>query len=276
MSVREDPLPETSSNRGHGLGGAARAATRLAAFGGWAVFTGAVAGSLNVAYWRTPEAARWPNGLRVFQMFMRGGAKIFGLRITVEGPLPPPGSLIISNHHSYLDAVALAAVTPCYLLSKAEVSRWPVIGRAAIRAGVPFVERGRARSRAAAVEVILSRLRRGISVVNFSEGTTTGSPTPAPFRAGLFARIAGQQITVAPVRLDYADSDAHWLDDDTFLGHLVKIAAKPHLDLRVRFADSFSADTYTEGYSLRDECYARVCNPVRTPARAAAQSVSVA
>src|SRR5271154_5097081 len=66
--------------------------------------------------------------------------KIFGYTADVAGPVPQ-GGLLVSNHLSYLDILAISAITPAVFVAKSEVRRWPVIGWCAARAGTVFVER---------------------------------------------------------------------------------------------------------------------------------------
>src|ERR1039458_8736433 len=68
--------------------------------------------------------------------------KIFNYSARVSGEVPLSG-LLISNHLSYLDVLAISAVTPAVFVSKAEVRRWPLFGWFAAIAGTVFVERER-------------------------------------------------------------------------------------------------------------------------------------
>src|SRR2546428_704839 len=66
--------------------------------------------------------------------------KWIGLRIRVHGKTPHEG-LIVSNHVSYLDIIALSTVTSCAFVSKKEVAAWPIFGLYARLGGTVFVDR---------------------------------------------------------------------------------------------------------------------------------------
>src|SRR5208283_1554737 len=68
--------------------------------------------------------------------------KLFGYSASVSGDIPQRG-LLITNHLSYLDVLAIAVVTPAVFVSKAEVRHWPLFGWLAAMAGTVFVERER-------------------------------------------------------------------------------------------------------------------------------------
>src|ERR1035437_7835699 len=53
--------------------------------------------------------------------------KIFGYSADVTGAIPKNG-LLISNHLSYLDILAISATTSAVFVSKADVRRWPLAG----------------------------------------------------------------------------------------------------------------------------------------------------
>ena len=65
---------------------------------------------------------------------MRGARALLalaGVRLVVHGERYAPrgnGVLVVANHLSWIDAIALGAVTPVRLLAKCEVREWPVIG----------------------------------------------------------------------------------------------------------------------------------------------------
>ncbi|MDT5041937.1 MAG: hypothetical protein QOE51_2922, partial [Actinoplanes sp.] len=68
-----------------------------------------------------------------------------GVRLVWRGPAPRPGSLLVANHVSWLDIVALLAIEPVRLVAKHEVRRWPAIGMLARLSGSLFVDRSRPR-----------------------------------------------------------------------------------------------------------------------------------
>ena len=49
-----------------------------------------------------------------------------GVTVVVTGPRPAAGSLVVANHVSWLDVLALNRVTPVRMLAKVEVRSWPL------------------------------------------------------------------------------------------------------------------------------------------------------
>jgi 1-acyl-sn-glycerol-3-phosphate acyltransferase len=215
------------------------------------------------------RAVCWRFGQWVLRQFLRFSRWLFGVELDIDGALPARGSLVIANHHSYLDIVAIGSIVPSFFLAKHEVSQWPLIGGGAVAIGVPFVQRGNPSSRAAAATTIVERLRAGHTVVLFPEGTTSTRREPLPFRSGIFRSIAGSPVTVAPVQISYDDPRAHWVDDDTFVRHLVALAAHRRTKAKLIFAVPLRAESFEDGYKLRDMTWRAVTRPCAAPPPAA-------
>jgi 1-acyl-sn-glycerol-3-phosphate acyltransferase len=116
-----------------------------------------------------------------------------GVRIT--DPRRP--YVAVSNHESYAD-IFLISHLPWEMkwLSKEEVFRIPLMGWMMRMAGDIGVVRGRATSRAQALEQIRDRLAKRVSVMIFPEGTRSPTEQMLPFREGAF-RVAIE--TGAPI-----------------------------------------------------------------------------
>jgi 1-acyl-sn-glycerol-3-phosphate acyltransferase len=213
-------------------------------------------------------------GLTIIHAFCRLAAATFGLQITARGPRPAPGSLIVANHRSYLDVIALGALEPCFFLGKAEVSRWPIIGLAARAVGIVFVQRDDPHSRRAAQDTVSDLLTAGFSVGTFPEGTTTSSYTPGPFKAGLFHRVVGRPIAVVPATLRPVGDHLDWVGDATFLDHLFRLALGLRHRFEVVFSTALDAEAWPDGHTLRDEAWHRVARPTPPPRHTAPEDFS--
>ena len=162
-------------------------------------------------------------------------AAIHGLRVAFTGAsLPGTPCVMVANHLSYLDPIAIASRVACTALAKREVSSWPVIGPAASQMGAIFVDRSCTHSRAAALHAAIRALESGVSVLNFPEGTTTDGGLVLPFAAGIFgaARIAG--VPVVPLAITYGTPRAAWTGGETFLPHYARTASRSSLSALVR------------------------------------------
>jgi len=189
-----------------------------------------------------------------------------GVEIEVRGaPLPGP-QLLLGNHRSYIDILAVLAVAPCGFLAKAEIGRWPLFGAAARLHPTVFVDRDDRDSRKRAREGALAILQRGLPFAAFPEGTTCRGPGVLPFFPGLF-RVAEQyDFPVVPFAIEYEDRGDAWVDDDPFVGHFLRTFGKP----RVRALLSF-------GPALRrrpaEELRRSAADWIRAELRAAARAM---
>lgn len=179
------------------------------------------------------------------QRFCARIIRTLGMPVTVEGVFPA-GGVLIANHQTYMDITVLASLWPCVFVSKAEISRWPVVGWMTKMAGTVFVERGRGGSAAAASVGMLAAAKAGVPVVIFPEGTTSNGESLLPFRGGLIAeaRIAELPITAAVIRYTVAgprgatveDDVAYW-GDRGLMEHVGHFLTLKGVRVYVRFSD---------------------------------------
>ncbi|MEU8051840.1 MULTISPECIES: lysophospholipid acyltransferase family protein [Micromonospora] len=138
----------------------------------------------------------------------RGTTRAFGVRLVARGRLPRRPSLVVANHASWLDVLALLAVAPARVLAKREVRRWPLVGPLAVAGGTLFVDRARPRALPATVRRVAAALRAGHPVVVFPEGTTwCGAALDCRpgggFRPAVFQAAVDAGAPVVPVRIGY-------------------------------------------------------------------------
>lgn len=201
--------------------------------------------------WRTrSEREVWALGQEFTHRWCRMCCRRLGLRIRIHGDPPPPGTLLAPNHQSYLDVMALGAAAPCFFISKSEVGRWPVIGFLLRRSMNLLIERGRKRDIAGAGEQIARRLRAGLSVCVFLEGTTTAGDRILPFRPGLAEAAIAAKAPVVPVlvryrpidpRVNVAEDIAYW-KDHVFGPHIWRFAGLNSINVDIHFASPISPD----------------------------------
>ncbi len=161
--------------------------------------------------------------------------ELHGVRVEAAGPFPLGPAILTANHVSWLDPLVVASFVPCAPLSKMDVARWPVVGTIARELGVLFVSRGDPRSGARALNAAAGALARGVSVLNFPEGTTTEGNGVLPFRGGMFGLAARLDVPVVPVAIRYDPPSLAWVGDATFLPHYLTFAARRRTRVFVRF-----------------------------------------
>lgn len=120
--------------------------------------------------------------------------------------LPRTPHLLLINHTSYFDLIALHAVLPpdrdYAFVAKRELVRQPFLHACLRGLGTLFVERYEAAKSAEDVEEAVAALKEGCSLAIFPEGTFSREAGLKPFRMGAFvaAARAGVPVAVAGLR----------------------------------------------------------------------------
>jgi len=137
-----------------------------------------------------------------------GFVRAVGVTVQLSGVAPRPGpTLVVANHVSWLDIALLHSALPqARFVSKADVGRWPLLGRVIRLAGTLFIERERKRDAVRVVHDMAQALQAGDTVAVFPEGTTGPGPVPLPFHANLLQAAVATGTPVQPVALRYADA----------------------------------------------------------------------
>lgn len=158
------------------------------------------------------ERAAW------LHRWCRFACRVLGLRLTTKGQMPASG-LLVCNHLSYLDIIALSSLRPCVFVAKHDVRGWPVFGWLARAAGTIFVERNRRLAAAKEVVKIFSAMESGLLVVLFPEGTSSDGARVLPFKSSLLQAAAASRCPIAAAGIDYdlrdgsvADEVCYWRD----------------------------------------------------------------
>lgn len=211
---------------------------------------------------------------RIPVLFHRIMRWLLGLRVTVTGAPAQGGPvLIVANHVSWLDIVALGSVAPLSFVAKSEIAGWPVIGWLAKLQRSVFVDRARKSETAAVNRDIAQRLAAGEAIVLFPEGTTGDGNRLQRFRSALLGAVcdsmaASQEvqpahdtqpaqgspaqgtlpIRVQPVSIVYARvcgmpagrhqrPELAWYGDMELAPHLLAFLALPGVDARISFGE---------------------------------------
>ena len=167
--------------------------------------------------------------------------RVLGIELRADGSLQVGAKLLVANHVSWLDIIALHAICPeSRFVSKADVQRWPLVGRLVAAADTLYIERERRRDALRVVHLMSAALQAGDTVAAFPEGTTGDGLALLPFHANLLQAAISTGTAVQPVALRYADARhavspaAQWLGDTTLAGSLWKLARADGLVVHLR------------------------------------------
>jgi 1-acyl-sn-glycerol-3-phosphate acyltransferase len=167
--------------------------------------------------------------------------RIFRFEVHVTGRIPSTG-LLVCNHLSYLDILLLAALTPCIFVAKSEVKYWPFFGWFACLAGTIFVCREKRTQATKAASQIEAALGKGVLVVLFAEGTSSGGETVLPFKSSLLEPAVRREHSVTAGFLAYELADGNvseelcYWKDMTLVPHLINLLSKRSIRGSVSFA----------------------------------------
>jgi 1-acyl-sn-glycerol-3-phosphate acyltransferase len=190
---------------------------------------------------RTPRAnrvRRW-----CMRTWARTGVKILGMRLEIEGPIPPAPCVLVSNHLGYVDILVLGACVDTRFVSKHEVRSWPVIGWGAEAVGTIFLDRASRRDIPSVNAEIQAALDAGDRVLFFPEGTSTGGDGMLPFRSSLLEPAAASGYPVFCAAVHYATRPGDpaasravcWWGEMPFSGHVLRLLRLSQIRARVVF-----------------------------------------
>lgn len=144
---------------------------------------------------------------RMYRLGMQAarlGNRIVGIRVRVEGleNIPPGTCIFISNHASNLDAITYIPAIPrrVAVLIKKELTRIPILSIGMRRADYISVSRAD-REAAAAIDVAVQTLKRGVSIAVFAEGTRSPDGRLRPFKRGALNMAIEAGVPIVPVSI---------------------------------------------------------------------------
>ncbi len=167
--------------------------------------------------------------------------KILGVHVTSEGPIPTEAVLFMANHRSHLDPV-LSFHAPMYVVAKAEVEKWPVIGLGCKLCGAIYVKRDQKSSRKQTLISMLENWKKGRSILIYPEGTTNEGITTKELKRGGFRLAAENGIPIVPIAIEYEYTSDYWVRNMLFLPHTMNMFGKKRTNVKVYYGDALKSD----------------------------------
>lgn len=228
----------------------------------WWIFGGAPAavGRATQASWfllntlsevrrRYPHGAGIDDALGRARWLSRIGQRLCDLhrvRVNRSGSPPSGPFVLVANHVSYVDPVSICSTIACSAISKREIADWPVIGETLRALGVLMVARESVANGAMVLRQAMAKLRAGVPVLAFPEGTTTYGDDVLPLRRGMFGVARILNVPIVPLAIRYDRRDMAWTGNAPFMPHYVRTAAWPSTDVWFHFGapiDPLSEDS---------------------------------
>ena len=149
-----------------------------------------------------------PAQRRIMQYWSRKFLNILHVGLETNACLHPAttqGCMLVANHVSWLDAVALNAVLPAYFVTPAKVEIWPLLSGMRSRVHNLSARLNTLPENVHINEKIAELLQRGESVALFPEVTTTGDAHPGHFHSSLLQGPIDIAAAIYPVAIRYHD-----------------------------------------------------------------------
>ncbi len=162
----------------------------------------------TVAYSITVSGVSFASPQLAYEMARSYSRKVLdyaNARVNIEGEehLPPGPVVLVANHQSLLDVPALITSIPypLYFVAKKELQYMPFFGWALKAMGHVLIDRSNRQQATASINRAADRIRNGLSVMVFAEGTRSATGQVAPFKKGAFVLAIKAGVPVLPVSI---------------------------------------------------------------------------
>jgi 1-acyl-sn-glycerol-3-phosphate acyltransferase len=114
---------------------------------------------------------------------------------------PDKSYIYMANHQSNFDIPVLLGYLPVQFrwLAKAELFKIPVFGRAMLGAGYVKIDRFNRESAFESISEAAQKMKKGVSVMIFPEGTRSKDGNIRPFKKGGFVMAVDSGVPIVPV-----------------------------------------------------------------------------
>jgi len=164
----------------------------------------------------------------------------FGVRVKAIGTPAHAPVLIVANHISWMDILALHCVRAMGFVAKAEIDRWPLFSYVARTGGTIFHQRGSHDSANDVAVLMAQRLRQGRRVAIFPEGGILPGTSIRVFHARMFRAAVEAPCPVQPVMVRYMhnghrDDDVSFREGESMMMNLGRMLARPATEAEIHF-----------------------------------------
>jgi 1-acyl-sn-glycerol-3-phosphate acyltransferase len=175
---------------------------------------------------------------------------ILAVRLCAKGGIPRRARaplMLVANHVSWLDIIAINAVLPARFVAKSEIRTWPVIGWLSQRVGTFYIKRGKRRDAARINRGLADAMRNGDPVAFFPEGTTTDGSAVLPFHSSLMQAAVLASAPIHPVAIRYTRADggfcveAAYCGGTSLWGTLRRVVAEPGIQAELVFLPALAS-----------------------------------
>jgi lyso-ornithine lipid O-acyltransferase len=164
------------------------------------------------------------------RMFLLWIGWICGLRVSVQGTRPQPGTFLIANHISWLDIPALAGTTGTAFIAQDGLATIRPLRWLCELNDTVWISRTQRTRVASQVASVRAALRETGALTVFPEGTTSDGTGLLPFKSPLLSALEADSahVPVRPVWLDFgaAGPEIAWVGTEPGLHNALRILAR--------------------------------------------------
>ena len=188
------------------------------------------------------------------RLFHRVGCFFLGLRVSLVGrPATGRPTLLVSNHISWTDIVAIGSVADVTFVAKSEVSRWFFVGMMARLQKTIFVDRKKRSDAGRTSREMGAHMAGNNAVLLFAEGQSDIGTHVLPFRSALIGaaqhamiEAGARDVWIQPLTIAYTRmqglpvsrnerSTIAWIKSKSVRQNIREILSAPVKDVTVAF-----------------------------------------
>ena len=142
----------------------------------------------------------------IARMWSKSILFVSGIKVDVKGLAnidPGKSYIYMANHRSNFDIPVLLGCLPIQFrwLAKAELFKIPIFGRAMSGAGYVKIDRSNRVSAIRSIDEVAAKMKNGVSVMIFPEGTRSQDGHLKPFKKGGFVMAVDTGVPIVPIIL---------------------------------------------------------------------------
>ena len=143
------------------------------------------------------------NAHKVARLWATFHLKVCGISVSLKGSehIPKPPYIFMCNHQSALDIYTLHSSLPLSFkwIAKRELFSIPFLGWAMKRAGYISLDRKNPREAIKGMDEAARKIREGMNIIIFPEGTRGHGGALLPFKKGGFSLALRAKVPIVPV-----------------------------------------------------------------------------
>jgi len=190
----------------------------------------------------------------LFRFWCKGFIRALGLNIIQHQKninAIPQQYILISNHPSAVEDIAIPAFYPVHSLAKIQVKDWFIVGRINYVAGTLYVDRDDPDSRRETVDNMLAATEDGKNIALYPEGGCFGRRITKEFKRGAFELSMRSGVPILPVFIYYqAQQDFEWQPPYTLVDKIWHFWSSSNKNVEIFQYDAVDPNDFKDKYEF--------------------------